>query len=204
MQNTSITLSAEIGYDSLAIQDKIVLPIEAGKWTMLKYQQHPAEPLSIEKVSLQRVNHDRLQFRIRLTGKLKIKLLPDLKLVGTELFVESKVRIEENDLVLDDVKVVKIESGKKPKIIAKLFQKHLNKKLSGHFERLMNQHIQKLFTGIRDIMRTANQFEIKFDSKTYPYEFQLNGRQRTMDVELTPASIRIQTGFDFGMRILEC
>ena len=204
MQNIKIMLNAEIGYESLAIQDKIILPIEAGKWTILKYRQHSTNPLSVESISLHPLSPDQLQILFRLTGILKVNLFPDLKLGGAELRVQARLRIRDKNPEVSDLKIVTIKLRHLPQMIANLFRKHLNQKLAAHFRALINRQIKTIFSGTRELMRTANRFELQFDAKTWPCEFQPNGRQSAIGIELTPECIRLQIAFTLKPTIREC
>lgn len=82
MSRITLTVETNIGYDSIPVPDKMVLPIQAGRVGLFKYKQHESEPFSVEQVKMVHAGGKRVKIGMLAAGRLDISTFPDPKFDG--------------------------------------------------------------------------------------------------------------------------
>jgi hypothetical protein len=200
MGKIKITLAATVGYDSLPIPDKLVIPIATEKFGVFSYKQHDSDPLTAEKIAIRPAGENRLTISLRLTGRIAVKNFPDARLGGSKVEITGRLAIHTLKLRLLDPQITRLDLSGAPAPLDHLMKHLLNKFLLKKLAEALQIDLQ---TPVEKAMAQINQpdvFELKIGQNNLLYEFNANvealepalavfpeGLQFNFEVALAPA-----------------
>jgi len=174
MGKIKIALDADIGYDSLPIPDKIVIPIEDGKIGVLSYKQHRTDPLTAEQIVIGYAGKDRLKINVRVTGRISVSDFPDLRLGGFKVEIIGGLTEQNLKLRLIDPQIPRWNLPNVPalldNLIKQLLNKFLLKKLAEVLALDLKAPVQKAVSQIN----RPNVFAMAIGKNNLTYEFKPN------------------------------
>jgi len=208
MGKIKITLAAAIGYDSLPIPDKLVIPIATEKAGVFSYKQHGSDPLAAEKITIRPAKENRLTISLRLTGRIAVSNFPDPRLGGSKVEVTGALAVHDLKLRLLDPQITRLDLSGAPAPLDNLMRHLLNKFLLKKLAEALEIDLQTPVARAMAQINRPNVFELPIGQNNLPYEFKANvetfeptlavspeGLQFNFDVTLAPAIslIRPQT-----------
>ena len=129
MVDEHLAIDVNLDYESLSTSQKVVLPIDEGKFGIWKYKQHPTDPLSAEKIKIGYAKEDRIKIQLRLTGQLTINNFPDLRLGGAKVHIEAGLVFEAGKLCIIHPKLTRTDMPNVPNFVDGILRDVLNKHL---------------------------------------------------------------------------
>jgi hypothetical protein len=129
MEDTHFAINTNVAYERLSFSQKIVIPIEDGKFGIWKYKQHKTDPLSAEKIKIGYAGEDRIKIQLRLTGQLDINNFPDLRVGGTKVHIEAGLAFEAGKLCIIHPELTRLDVPNVLNLVDNLLRDVLNKHL---------------------------------------------------------------------------
>jgi hypothetical protein len=174
MEKIKITLAAAVGYDSLPIPDKFVIPIATEKAGVFSYKQHDSDPLAAEKITIRPAGENRLAISLRLTGRISVSNFPDPRLGGSKVDITGRLAVHGLKLRLLDAQIARLDLSGAPApldtLMRHLLNKFLLKKLAEALEIDLQTPVEKAMAQIN----RPNVFDLKIGQNNLPYEFKAN------------------------------
>ncbi|GEM_PF-3051061 len=200
MGKIKITLAAAVGYDSLPIPDKLVIPIAKENIGVFSYKQHDSDPLTAEKITVRPAGENRLTINLRLTGRISVNNFPDPRLGGSKVEITGRLAVHGLKLRLLDPQITRLDLSGAPapldNLMKHLLNKFLLKKLAEALEIDLQPPVEKAMAQIN----RPDVFALKIGQNNLPYEFKANveafepaltvlpeGLHLNFDVTLAPA-----------------
>jgi len=174
MEDTKLTISSEIGYNSLTFPDKIVLPFFEGKIGGFSYEQHPTDPLSFENLEIGYAGENRIKLTMRGTGRIKIKNMPDLKIGGTKIHVETDITLEEGKFRFLNPELVKLDFPNFPNFADKMLRDVFNRNLLATLKEDLKIDLQGIMADLRSEMNKPIKLKLNSNKTHSKYFLELN------------------------------
>ena len=174
MEDSHLTINVNLAYENLSFSQKIVIPIEEGKFGIWKYKQHATDPLSVEKIKIDYAGEDRVKFQLRLTGQIDINNFPDLRVGGTKVQVESGLAVEAGKLCIIHPELKRLDMPNVPNFVDGILRDALNKNLLKQLKNDLKIDIQLLLEDTRRQLNQPIPFEIKLNSEKSNCNLNLN------------------------------
>lgn len=167
----TLSITTDVGYKSIPIPERIILPITPGKLGMLKYQQHPTEPFSVEQVEIRHAGDNRVKISMRGSGRLDVKNFPDPKFDGAQIEMEGDIVLNDQHVRVQDLHLQHLDLPKIPSPIDNLIRKILNKNLIPNLAEILEIDLEKELNKVMKQMNCPNRFMFKFGNEELNYEF---------------------------------
>lgn len=174
MENTHLTINVNLAYESLSFSQKIVIPIEEGKFGIWKYKQHATDPLSVEKIQIGYADENRIKIRLRLTGQIDINNFPDLRVGGTKVHIESGLAYEAGKLSIIHPELTRLDMPNVPDFLDGILRDALNKHLLKQLSNDLKIDIQSIFEDTRRQLNQPIPFDLSAISEKSNYNLHLN------------------------------
>ena len=191
MDKSKLTIILKIGYNSISFPGKIVIPIENSKLGLISYQQHKEDPLSIEKVKVEYAGENRIKLKMRGTGRLDIKNMPDLKIGGTVVNAEAGIAIESSKLCIQEPKIVNLSLPSIPGLAEEIIRKILNQNLLNTLTNELKIDLQKTLIDMKNQINKPTPFKIKLNKTEVKYNFTPGLEQINPELTISPKGIQI-------------
>lgn len=203
METSSLKFDLKFDYDSLTLPKKVIIPIDDGQSGPIKYSQHATDPLAIEQIKFSYANPDHVQVHMRVTGRVALKNLPDLKLGGTYLTVVANISLHNKTLFIKNPKLSHIDVPHVPDIaddfIQKLINKHIVNNLSQHFA----IDLTATFALFEKTLNTPIPFNVTVLAGQQAYAFDLNGTFGDPILHVRPEHLQCEVEIQFTPSINE-
>jgi hypothetical protein len=191
MAKTKIALDLDLGFASLPVPDKIVIPIGAGKIGPFSYKQHETDPMTAEKISFQPGGQDRLKINVRVTGRVAVSNFSDLRLGGFKVEVTSGLAVQNLTLRFTAPQITRSDMPNVPppfdNLIKQLLNKFLLQILAEALEINLKTPMEKALAQInRPII-----FDVPLGKNNFKYEFKPNIESVEPQVTVSPAGLRL-------------
>ena len=196
MENTKLVLDLEIGYESISIPHKIVIPIRQGKIGIWSYKQHKTDPLAVEKIKIEYAGEERIMINMRGTGRLDINNFPDLRIGGTKIRIDAGMKIENRKLSIQNPKLARLDLPNVPNFADNILREILNKNI-GKLTEDINVDIHAILEDIRGQINKPIPFKIKLDHARSEYELGLNLEPIKPEFTITPGGIHLRLYMPF-------
>ena len=202
MNETDAALTINLTFDSIPSPQKIVLPLEEGKFGIFRYRQHPNDPLSIEGISFGYMNEHQILIKMTGTGQLKVDNFANIKIGGTKIELKAGVNIENKTLNIYDLKLSRLEFPNIPSFADKL--------LSNLFNNILLKHLtEKLTVDLSEFLETAKEkinnpipIDFEISNRKYNYNFVVDCEPHAPLLKVTPDGIHLEIQFSFNPKIL--
>jgi len=174
MKNSHLTIDVNLAYKSLAFPHKIVIPIEAGKFGIWKYQQHVTDLLSVEKIRIGYADKNRIKIKLRLTGQIDINNFPDLRVGGTKVQVESSLVLETGKLCILHPELTRLDLPNVPNFVDGILRDVLNKNLLKQLKNDLKIDIESILEDTKQQLNQPIPFDINVSAEKSNYSLNLN------------------------------
>lgn len=198
MSKAKLSLHLQVGYESLPIPDKIVIPIGQGKLGPLGYKQHESDPVTAEQFHIQFGDANRLKINLRMTGRIAVSgILPDLKLGGLKVEIMSNLALQNMALRMTNPVITRLDMpnfpGPADNLVRQLLNKHLLQKLTEIFEVELKTPLEKVMAQINQ----PSSFDLKVGRSRLVYAFNKNVEYSAPQLTLAPDGLHLD--FDVTM-----
>lgn len=192
MEDTKLTINAEIGYSSLTFPDKIVLPFFEGKIGGFSYEQHATDPLSFENLEIGYAGENRIKLTMRGTGRINIKNMPDLKIGGTKIQVETNITLEEGKFRFLNPELVKLDFPNFPNFADKMLRDIFNKNLLAALKEDFKIDLQDIMADLRSEMNKPIKLKLNSNKTHSKYLLELNLNPIESEFHITLQAINLK------------
>lgn len=192
MDQIKIVIDTDIGYKSLSIPEKIILPIEKGRFGIFSYEQHPTDPMSIEKLKIESAGENRIKINMRGTGRLHVENFPDPRIGGTKVEVEAEMVVEDVKLCIQAPVITHLDLPSIPNFADDFFRDILNKYLLKKLADELKIDIRETLDDARGRINQPITFNIKVDKASLNYVLQLGLEPIEPELEIKDQGIRLK------------
>ncbi len=201
METSGLKLDLKFDYDSLTLPDKIIIPIEHGKFGPLEYKQHETDPLAIEQLKIGYAGPEQVQLNLRITGRITVNNFPDLKLGGTYITINAELSQKGKNILIQNPTLSHIDLPSVPDFADDFIQKIINKnilaKLMDHFSIDLTPSIK----AIEKAINTPVPFKVTVLAERQEYEFDVNGTISDTVLRVLPEYLHCETEINFMPKI---
>lgn len=191
MEDTKLTINLNLTYESISIPQKIVIPVNEGKFGLWRYKQHKTDPLSVEKIKFGYVGEDRIKINMMLTGRIDVNNFPDIIFGGTKVRIDAGMIIENSNLCILDPKLTNLDLPNVPNFADNILRDILNKNLAKLTDGI-KVDLQKILENTRRQLNKSIPFKIKLNKEKYDYELRLNIEPIEPEFKINPQGIRLK------------
>lgn len=192
MRHIDLIIETDIGYDSLPVPEKMVLPIQPGKVGLFKYKQHGTDPFSVEQVNIVHAGGNRVKIGMVAAGWLDIFTFPDPNFSGAEIEVEGGFSINDLHLQAHGLRLKHLDLRKVPSAIDELIRKILNKYLMTRLTEVLHLDLEPELNKAMQQLNRPNPFKIKFGKQEAKYEFCAGVNAIEPKLQISPAGFHVK------------
>lgn len=191
MAKAKLSLDVDLGYADIPVPDKIFVPIEAGKFGPISYKPHNTDPLAVEKLVVQYAGPDRIKILMRATGRIALSPVPDVRLGGLHVEVESGLAVKDLKLIIKNPRIAKLDLPSLPGPVDKLIRNLLNQFLLNRLSEVigvdLNESLEKAKAQINQPIR----FQLEIGKGAAAYEFSPNLESFAPDFKISQDGIHL-------------
>jgi len=197
MSGIDLTVETDIGYDSIPIPDRMVLPIQPGRVGLFKYKQHESEPFSVEHVNIVHAGGNRVKISMVAAGRLDISTFPDPNFDGAEIEVEGGFSINDLHLQAHGLQLKRLDLRKVPSAIDELIRRILDKYLMTRLTDVLHIDLEPELNKAMYQLNRPNPFKIKFGKREARYQFCAGVHAIEPKLQISPSGFHIK----FNLRL---
>jgi hypothetical protein len=198
MAKIKLSLNADLGYAEVPVPEKIVVPIEAGKFGPISYKPHATEPLAVEKVVMQYAGPGRIKIHMRGTGRIVLSPAPDVRLGGMSVEVESGLAVKDLKLLIKNPRITKLDLAGVPGSVDKLIRNLLNRFLLNRLSEVVAVDLRDSLEKARGQINQPIRFQLDIGKGAATYEFNPNLESFAPDLKLSQKGILLQFDVTFA------
>ncbi|MGH7597282.1 MAG: hypothetical protein ACREOI_13085 [bacterium] len=174
MTKIKLSLDADLGYAEVPVPDKIFVPIEAGKFGLISYKSHNADPVAVEKLDIQYAGPDRIKIHMRGTGRISLSPVPDVRLGGLNVEVESGLVVKDLKLIIKNPRITKLDMPSVPGPVDKLVRNLLNRFLLDRLTEVIGADLESPLEKVKGQINQPIRFQLEIGKGRTAYEFKPN------------------------------
>lgn len=201
--NTTLTLELHIAYDSLKLPEKLILPIEEGSSGFTTYRQHQSDPLAAEQFQLSYAGEHAIQIAMRLTGRIALDRLPDLKLDGTRLVVRAGVLLNGMVLSIQHPQFTDLDFPNVPNVADEMVRDLVNQSVTTTLKDQWRIDLTSSFENMQQSLNQPIPFEFTVARSAQSYHLALNSAIRAPQFNVEPDGLRIKATIEFKPHFVE-
>jgi len=201
MEDTKLTINLNLAYESLSTPQKIIIPIDEGKFGIWSYKQHKTDPLSMKNIEIGYVGEDRIKISARLIGRVDINNFPDLRVGGTKVQVEAGLAIEAGELCIIHPEIITLDLPNVPNFADKIIRDELNKNLLPELTKDIKIDIQSILEDTRRQLNRPIPFDIRLNHEKANYALNLNLEPIEPEFGIKPEGIHLKLLMRFNPNV---
>jgi hypothetical protein len=198
MAKVKLSLDANLGYADVPIPDKIIIPIEAGKFGPISYKPHDTDPLAVEKVVIQYANPNRIKMNMRTTGRISLGPAPDVGLGGLKVEVESGLVVKDLQLLLKNPRLTYLDLPGVPGAVDKLIRNILNRFLLNRLSEVITVDLNEPLEKAGKQINQPIHFQLEIGKGAMAYELNPNLESFEPYLKLSQKAINIRFDMIFA------
>jgi hypothetical protein len=198
MTKAKIVLDADLGYADLPVPEKIFVPIEAGKLGPIGYKSHHADPLAVEKLVIQHAGPDRIKINMRATGRIALSPVPDVRLGGLNVEVESGLAVKDLKLIIKNPRITRLDTPGIPGFADKLIRDLLNRFLLKRLSEVIGADLDAPLEKVKGQINQPIRFQLEIGKGRTAYEFNPNLDSFEPDLTLSQEGIHLRFDVTFA------
>jgi hypothetical protein len=202
MNESEATLSINLSYVSFPMPQKIILPIEEGKFGIFKYRQHPNDPISIEDIIFGYENEHQIKIKMTGTGQLKVDNFTDIRISGTKIELKAGVNIENKKLKIYSVKLSRLEFPNIPSFADKLLGNLFNNILLKHLSEKLTVDLSEFLETAKEKVNNPIPIDFEISNRKYNYKLVVDCEPHAPLLKVTPDGIHLEIQFSLDPKIL--
>ena len=201
MEQIKLSIDVDIGYASIPVPSKIIIPVKPGKVAFWRYKQHQTDPLRLHRIKIEYSANGRIKIRVRGTGRLSIKNFPDLRIGGTKVEIEAGLKVQEMILMVNKPRLTKLDLPNVPGPLDDLLRGFVNDSLMNDLTKALELDLRKPLDEAKTQINQPNVFNIDVGKKKVGYIFTAGVQTFKPQVEILPDKIHIGVDIELAPRI---
>jgi hypothetical protein len=202
MNEAEATLSINLSYASIPMPQKIILPIEEGKFGIFNYRQHPNDPIGIEDIIFGYENEHQIIIKMTGTGQLEVDNFANIKIGDTKIELKAGVIIENKKLKIYDVKLSQMKFSNIPSFADKLLGNLFNNVLLKHVSEKLTVDLSEFLESAKEKINNPIPINFEISNRKYNYNFIVDCQPYAPLLKITPDGIHLEMQFSFNPKIL--
>jgi hypothetical protein len=198
MTKVKLSLDADLAYADVPVPDKIFVPIEAGKFGPISYKPHHTDPLAVEKLVIQYAGPDRIKIHMRATGRISLSPVPDVRLGGLNVEVESGLAVKDLKLLIKNPRISKLDMPSVPGPVDKLIRNLLNRFLLNRLSEVIGVDLNEPLEKAKGQINQPIRFQLEIGKGTLAYEFNADLESFAPDLKLSQEGIHLRFDVTFA------